>query len=85
MLQNEDQENLGLTGYGPEVSIYRSLLLNTSIHQQIDSKWQITDGWKPGKYKLSVRVTHLGAGPTTTLSVTSKLCEFVIRQKATTD
>jgi hypothetical protein len=48
------------------------------------SKWQIADGWKPGVYKLSVRVTHLGAGPSVTLSVTSKLCEFEIHHKATT-
>jgi hypothetical protein len=47
------------------------------------SKWQIADGWKPGEYKLSVRVTHLGAGPGITLSVTSNLCEFVIRHMTT--
>ena len=42
------------------------------------SKWQISDGWKPGQYKLSVRVTDLRAGPYTTLTVTSRICEFVI-------
>jgi hypothetical protein len=49
------------------------------------SKWQIADGWKPGHYHLSVRATHLRAGPSVTMSVTSTLCEFDIRHKATTD
>ena len=49
------------------------------------SKWRIANGWKPGHYNLSVRVTHLRAGPSTTLSVTSTLCEFEIRHKATAE
>jgi len=49
------------------------------------SKWKIADGWKPGHYNLSVRVTHLQAGPSITMSVTSTLCEFEIRHKATTE
>jgi hypothetical protein len=47
------------------------------------SKWQIADGWKPGHYNLSVRVTQLRAGPSITMSVTSTLCDFEIRHKAT--
>lgn len=47
------------------------------------SKWQITDGWKPGQYKVSVRVTDLRVGPSTILTVTSTIFEFVIRQRAT--
>ena len=34
MLENGDQENLGITGYPPEMSIYQSLLWNTKIHRQ---------------------------------------------------
>jgi hypothetical protein len=49
------------------------------------SKWQIADGWQPGQYSLSVRVTHLQAGPGITMSVTSTLCAFEIRHKATTE
>jgi hypothetical protein len=49
------------------------------------SKWEIADGWRPGHYTLSVRVTHLRAGPSITMSVTSTLCEFEIRHKATTE
>ena len=33
MLEKGNQENLGITGYPPEMSIYRSLLWNTEIHR----------------------------------------------------
>lgn len=39
MLENGDQENLGITGYPPEMSIYRSLLLNSGIHRSKHRRW----------------------------------------------
>ena len=36
ILENGDQENLGITGYPAEMSIYRSLLQNTGIHREVD-------------------------------------------------
>lgn len=46
MLENGDQENLGITGYPPEMSIYRSLLLNSGIHR---SKYRIWGFHPPNK------------------------------------
>lgn len=57
MLENGDQENLGITGYPAEMSIYRSLLSETGIHREnsrvwgfyppkIDDKNQIEHTWK---------------------------------------
>ena len=41
MLENGNQENLGIKGYPPEMSIYRSLLLNTGIHRHKSGNiWQ---------------------------------------------
>ena len=42
MLENEDQENLGITGYPAEMSIYRSLLLETGIHCRTSDVWSFT-------------------------------------------
>jgi hypothetical protein len=39
MIERSDQEKLGLTGYGPEVSMYYSLLGETGIHRQEDEEW----------------------------------------------
>ena len=39
MLEKGDQENLGITGYPPEMSIYRSLLWNTGIHRKKSGIW----------------------------------------------
>ena len=39
MLENSDQKNLGITGYPPEMSIYRSLLWNTGIHREVEGGW----------------------------------------------
>ncbi|RKU33145.1 hypothetical protein C6496_22785 [Candidatus Poribacteria bacterium] len=39
MLENGDQENLGIVGYPAEMSIYRSLLLGTSIHREDSGMW----------------------------------------------
>lgn len=45
MLENGDQENLGITGYPAEMSIYRSLLSDTGIHREISGMW----GFHPPK------------------------------------
>ena len=45
MLENADQENLGITGYPAEMSIYRSLLWNTGMHRETDNVW----GFHPPK------------------------------------
>lgn len=41
MLENQNEERLGLTGHGSEVSIYYSLLEKTGIHRQEDDYWGI--------------------------------------------
>lgn len=40
MLNSADKERLGLTGHGPECSMYDSLLLNTGIHTFNDERWE---------------------------------------------
>ena len=40
MLENEQVENLGIIGYPPKMSIYRSLLWNTGIHREDSGKWR---------------------------------------------
>ncbi|MBF0349662.1 MAG: hypothetical protein HQM11_01445 [SAR324 cluster bacterium] len=40
MLENESQEQLGLTGYGPERSMYESVLRNTGIHRLEEEEWK---------------------------------------------
>jgi hypothetical protein len=39
MLKYGDQEKLGLQGYGPEVSVYYSVLAESGIHCQDDEEW----------------------------------------------
>ena len=39
MMASSDQEKLGLQGYGPEVSMYYSLLGETGIHRQEGEEW----------------------------------------------
>ncbi len=39
MLENENKEGLGIQGYPPEMSIYRSLLWDTGIHRQVSGIW----------------------------------------------
>lgn len=38
MISNETDFQLGLTGYGPEVAIYKAVLLNTRIHRRVGEK-----------------------------------------------
>ena len=54
MLENGDQENLGITGYPPKMSIYRSLLWNTEIHRQRHGQW----GFHPPKSPDKNRMKH---------------------------
>ncbi|MEQ9549136.1 MAG: hypothetical protein RIM23_05915 [Coleofasciculus sp. G3-WIS-01] len=46
MLENAEVEKLGLTGYGPEVAMYYSLLGETGIHRQEEDGWGF---YPPGK------------------------------------
>jgi len=39
MIERSDQKKLGLAGYGPEVSMYYSLLGETGIHREEDEEW----------------------------------------------
>lgn len=39
MLESGDQENLDITGYPPEMSIYLSLLSDTGIHRCVSGEW----------------------------------------------
>jgi hypothetical protein len=39
MIEHSDLEKLGLEGYGPEVTIYHSLLGETGIHREFDGDW----------------------------------------------
>ena len=54
MLENGDQENLGITGYPAEMSIYRSLLSETGIHRENLGVW----GFYPPKIDDKNRITH---------------------------
>ena len=54
MLERDDQENLGITGYPPEMSIYRSLLWDTEIHREIEGTW----GFHPPKSDEKNRINH---------------------------
>ncbi|MEM9539117.1 MAG: hypothetical protein AAGA60_06350 [Cyanobacteria bacterium P01_E01_bin.42] len=38
-IERSARENLGLTGYGPEVAIYHSVLKTTEIHRQEEGEW----------------------------------------------
>ena len=42
MLQSVDVERFGLEGYGPEISIYNSLLKETGIHRKSGENWEIS-------------------------------------------
>lgn len=46
LIESEDKEGLGITGFPPEKSIYLSLLLETGIHKKTTNAWvlqEITD------------------------------------------
>ncbi len=54
MLEKGDQENLGIEGYPPQMSIYRSVLWNTGIHRQVSGMW----GFHPPKSDDNNRIEH---------------------------
>ena len=54
MLENENKKNLGITGYPPQMSIYRSLLWNTGIHRETDGVW----GFHPPKSDDKNKTKH---------------------------
>ena len=41
LIEHSDLEKLGLEGYGPEVTMYHSLLRETKIHKEEDRYWDI--------------------------------------------
>lgn len=54
MLENGDQENLGIIGYPAEMSIYRSLLSDTGIHREVSDIW----GFHPPKTDDKNEIKH---------------------------
>ena len=42
MLSHESEPSLALEGFGPEVSMYKSVLEATGIHREIDGRWQFS-------------------------------------------
>ncbi|MFZ5590709.1 MAG: hypothetical protein ACOY81_02735 [Bacillota bacterium] len=55
MAEKAEQENLGLQGFGPEVALYRSLLLCTGLHirQPSQEQWELVlPGTDPSLYSL---------------------------------
>ena len=56
ILENGDQENLGITGYPAEMSIYRSLLAETGIHRENSGSgvW----GFHPPKQDDRTEIKH---------------------------
>ena len=54
MLENGDQENLGITGYPAEMSIYRSLLSDAGIHREVSGMW----GFHPPKTDDKNEIKH---------------------------
>lgn len=57
MLNNADTERLGLTGHGPECSMYSSLLLGTGIHTFNGEKWEFrAPGRQSGVYHVWIAI-----------------------------
>lgn len=54
MLENEKKEDLGITGYPPQMSIYRSLLRKTGIHRKVSGVW----GFYPPKTRDKNGMEH---------------------------
>ena len=53
MLENGDRKDLGITGYPPQMSIYRSLLWNTGVHREVEGAW----GFHPPETPDENRIT----------------------------
>jgi hypothetical protein len=65
MLQNHGQERLGLTGYGPETSIFESVLIRTGIYHSEDGIW---------KFNLPIQKNGHNKGIAQVMSQLEKLC-----------
>ena len=39
MLEKGDEKDLGIEKFPPQMSVYRSLLLDTGIHRQVSGVW----------------------------------------------
>lgn len=46
LLNNIEEEQIGLTGYGPDVSIYKSVLNRTSLHEKLKNHLLYQTEWK---------------------------------------
>lgn len=51
MVTHEKKEQLGLTGYGPEVALYRTLFRSTGLHQKTEEGWAFV---KPDEHSLEL-------------------------------
>ncbi|MEQ9239037.1 MAG: hypothetical protein RIG66_33685 [Coleofasciculus sp. E2-BRE-01] len=64
MVERGNQEKLGLEGYGPEVSMYYSLLGETGIHRQEEGEWDFyppSEGAKVGSFWQAIEKFCLSA------------------------
>lgn len=64
MVERGNQERLGLEGYGPEVSMYYSLLGETGIHRQEEGEWDFyppSEGSKVGSFWQAIEEFCLSA------------------------
>ncbi|MFP4124636.1 MAG: hypothetical protein ACLFWI_27300, partial [Coleofasciculus sp.] len=64
MVERGSQERLGLEGYGPEVSMYYSLLGETGIHRQEEGEWDFyppSEGSKVGSFWQAIEEFCLSA------------------------
>jgi hypothetical protein len=54
MVTKENEEQLGLVGFGPEVALYRTLLRSTELHKNINGKWKFVNATDSDSKLLSV-------------------------------
>ena len=43
LIQQNDQETIGLAGYGPERAMYEALLRSPGFHRKINDEWRVTE------------------------------------------
>jgi hypothetical protein len=56
-----------------EIGQGKSLVVKTDA-----TKWELRDGWKPGRYRVTVRVNNLTVDDYSTISVLSDPVEFTV-------
>ncbi len=59
MLTSSDQEQLGIDGHPPELSLYRSVLSATRLHREVEGQWQLTEPSEPLLRKLFEHLEQL--------------------------